>query len=180
MGLLNRFKNKTVTVSKYKMITDEGNGFFSWNGNIYQSDIVRAAIRPKARAIGKAVGKHIRQSITNGKAETKVNPEVYMRFLLEEPNSYMTGQMLQEKLAVQLELNNNAFAYIDRDVNGYPMAIYPIMAYNTEAIQDSQGETYLRFVIKNGKTVTFRYADVIHLRKISTRMRYSAKARLRH
>jgi HK97 family phage portal protein len=165
VGLFDRFRNKTVTVSKYKMITDEGNGFYSWNGNIYQSDIVRAAIRPKARAIGKAVGKHIRQTVKDGKSETKVNPDAYMRFLLEEPNPYMTGQMLQEKLAVQLELNNNAFAYIERDNNGYPMAIYPITAYTTEAIQDGQGETYLRFTIKNGKTVVFRYADIIHLRK---------------
>lgn len=165
MGLFDRFKNRTVTVSKYKMITDEGSGFYSWNGNIYQSDIVRAAIRPKARAIGKAVGKHIRQTIKDGKAETKVNPDAYMRFLLEEPNPYMTGQMLQEKLAVQLELNNNAFAYIERDINGYPMAIYPITSYTTEALQDSQGETYLRFAIKNGRTVTFRYTDIIHLRK---------------
>ena len=165
MGLFDRFKNKTVTVSKYKMITDEGNGFFGWNGKIYQSDIVRAAIRPKARAIGKAVGKHIRQTVKDGKSETKVNPDAYMRFLLEEPNPYMTGQMLQEKLAVQLELNNNAFAYIERDNNGYPMAIYPITSYTTEAIQDGQGETYLRFTIKNGKTATFRYSDIIHLRK---------------
>lgn len=165
MGLLNRFKNRAVTVSRFKMITEEPGGFFSWNGNTYQSDIVRAAIRPKARAMGKAVGKHIRQAIKDGKTETKVNPDAYMRFLLEEPNPYMTGQMLQEKLAVQLELNNNAFAYIERDINGYPMAIYPITAYFTEALQDDQGETYLRFVIKKGKTVTFRYTDVIHLRK---------------
>ena len=77
----------------------------------------------------------------------------------------MKDQMLQEKLAVQLELNNNAFAYIERDINGYPMAIYPITAYTTEALQDGQGETYLRFTIKNGKTVTLRYSDIIHLRK---------------
>ena len=57
MGIFDRFRNKTVTVSKYKMITDEGDGFYAWNGNLYQSDIVRAAIRPKSRAIGKAIGK---------------------------------------------------------------------------------------------------------------------------
>ena len=56
-------KNRTVTVSKYKMITDEGDGFYAWNGNLYQSDIVRAAIRPKARSIGKATAKHIRNEI---------------------------------------------------------------------------------------------------------------------
>lgn len=161
MGLFDRFRNRTITVSKYKLITDEGDGFYVWNGNLYQSDIVRAAIRPKARAIGKAVAKHIR----NGPDGIKVNPEPYMRFLLEEPNPYMTGQMLQEKLAVQLELNNNAFAYINRDENGYPMEIYPISAVQCEAIQDDRNELYLRFVLKNGKMVIFRYTDVIHLRK---------------
>lgn len=161
MGLFDRFKNKSVTVTKYQMVVDNGNGFYSWNGNLYKSDIVRAAIRPKARAIGKAIGKHIRQG-TDG---TKVNPDVYMKFLLEEPNPYMTGQQLQEKLITQLELNHNAFAYINRDSNGYPTEIYPIISVVTEAIQDNAGTLYLRFTLRNGKTVTFRYTDVIHLRK---------------
>ncbi|WP_252187770.1 phage portal protein [Anaeromonas frigoriresistens] len=161
MGIFNKFWNKGVTVSSYKMITDRGNGFYAWNGKLYQSDIVRSAIRPKAQAIGKIIGKHIR----NGPEGLKVNPEPYMKFLLEEPNPYMTGQMLQEKLAIQLELNNNAFAYIERDENNYPIAIYPISATSSEAIQSDQGILYLRFVLNNGKTVTFKYTDIIHLRK---------------
>jgi HK97 family phage portal protein len=166
LGLFDRFRNKTVTVTKYKLITEEGNGFYAWNGNLYQSDIVRACIRPKARAIGKVVGKHIRETVKpDGSKDIKVNPEPYIRFLLEEPNPYMTGQMLQEKLAVQLELNNNAFAYINRDENGYPMEIYPITATYCDALQNSQGETFLRFTLQSGKTVTFRYTDIIHLRK---------------
>jgi HK97 family phage portal protein len=166
LGLLDKFKNKSITVTKYKLITDSGGGFYSWNGNIYQSDIVRSAIRPKVQAIGKIVGKHIRETIrADNKKEIKVNPDVYMRFLLEEPNPYMTGQMLQEKLATQLELNNNAFAYIKRDENSYPTEIYPITATVCEAVQDEMGEVYLRFYLKNNKTATFRYSDVIHLRK---------------
>ena len=157
MGILDRFKNRAVTVSKYKLMTDEGNGFYAWNGNLYQSDIVRAAIRPKARAIGKATAKHIRND--------SINPDVYMKFLLEEPNPYMTGQMLQEKMITQLELNNNAFAYISRDDNGYPMEIYPITASSATALQNNQGELFLQFILNQGKTVTFRYSDIIHLRK---------------
>jgi HK97 family phage portal protein len=148
------------------MITDEGDGFYAWNGNLYQSDIVRSAIRPKVRAIGKTVGKHIRESIKpDGGKEIKVNPEPYIRFLLEEPNPYMTGQMLQEKIATQLELNNNAFAYINRDENGYPMEIYPITSTACEALQNSQNEIFLKFTLRTGRDVTFRYTDVIHLRK---------------
>ena len=166
MGILNKFKNKTVTVSKYQLITDMGDGFYSYNGNMYRSDIVRSAIRPKAQAIGKIVGKHIRETTKeDGSRDLKVNPEIYMKFLLEEPNPYMTGQMLQEKLAVQLELTNNAFAYIQRDSNGYPLAIYPIITSSCEAIQNDQLELFLRFTTNKGKIFTFKYTDVIHLRK---------------
>jgi len=161
VGLLDRFrKNNAVTISTYKLVTDTGGGFYAWNGSLYQSDIIRACIRPKARAIGKSVAKHIRKD-ANG---LKVNPDVYMRFLLEEPNPVMTGQQLQEKLAVQLELNNNAFAYIQRDTVGYPTAIYPIIATSVDALQSTSGELYLRFQVK-GKIYTFAYADIIHLRK---------------
>lgn len=161
MGFLDRFKNKEVSVSKYQMITDKGNGFFAWNGNIYKSDVVRSAIRPKVQAIGKTIAKHIR----NSQEGLKVNPEVYMKFLLEEPNPYMTGQMLQEKMATHLELNNNAFAYINRDENGYPSEIYPITAMATEAVKNGAGELFLRFTFTDGKTSTFKYTDIIHLRK---------------
>ncbi len=166
IGLLDRFRNKTVSVTKYKLISDAGGGYYSFGGNLYYSDIVRAAIRPKAQAIGKIVGKHIRETIrADGSKDIKVNPEAYMRFLLEEPNPYMTGQMLQEKLAVQLELNHNAFAYIEKDENDYPVAIYPINAAVGEAVQNYNGELFLRFTLKSGKIVTFRYTNIIHLRK---------------
>lgn len=163
MGFFDRFKkeNKAVSVTRYEMMTDAGGGFYAWNGKIYQSDVVRSAIRPKARAIGKAIGKHIRKSVEG----LQVNPDAYMRFLLEEPNPYMTGQQMQEKLITHLELNNNAFAYVNRDENGFPYEIYPITATSTDAIKDGRGQLYLKFTLVNGKSVTFRYTDIIHLRK---------------
>lgn len=165
MGIFNRKKNAAIATG-YKIITDQGEGFYSWNGNLYKSDVVRAAIRPKARAIGKTIGKHIRETVNEDGTKTlQVNPEPYIRFLLEEPNPYMTGQMLQEKLAVQLELNNNAFAYIMRDENGYPMEIYPITTSSCKAFYDKQNELYIQFVIKNRRTVNIRYTNIIHLRK---------------
>lgn len=163
LGFFNIFKNKAVTITSYKMITENQNGFYSYNGKLYQSDIVRSCIRPKAQAIGKILGKHIRQD-SSGKG-LKVNPEPYIRFLLEEPNPYMTGQMLQEKLTVQLMLNNNSFAYIQRDENYYPIAIYPIVSSNVDVLQDDNSVLYLKFLLKNSKYCTFRYSDIIHLRR---------------
>ena len=167
MGLFQRlFRNKTpanIPNEGYRLelVTDRGNGFYSWRGSLYQSDIVRSCVRPRAKAIGKLVAKHIRE----GPEGTQVNPEPYMRFLLEEPNPYMTGQMLQEKLSVQLSLNNNAFALIIRDDYGYPMQIYPIPCVSVQAEYDKSGNLLLKFLLRNGKSRTFYYRDIIHLRQ---------------
>lgn len=142
------------------MITDKGNGFYAWNGKLYESDIVRACIRPRVKAVGKLVAKHVRKDM-NG---IKINPEPYIRFLLEEPNPYMTGQMLQEKVINQLALNNNAFILIIRDEYGYPYELYPIPCLTVEAIYNLSGDLFLRFYFQNGKTGTFPYTEIIHLR----------------
>src|SRR5690625_4867240 len=116
---------KHQPVTTYKLINDLGDGFYAWNGSVYKSDIIRACIRPKARATGKLIGKHIRDN-PNGFMD---NPDINIKMLLQDPNPLMSGQMLQEKLAVQLELNNNAFALIKRDQEAFiPNAIYPIPA----------------------------------------------------
>lgn len=146
-----------------KMITVRGDSFYSWNGKLYESDIVRACIRPKVKAIGKLVGKHIRDDPREG--GLKVNPEANIRFLLSEPNPYMTGQQMQEKVANQLCLNNNAFILMVRDENGKPMQLYPIPCASAEAKYNAQGELFLKFLYNNGKTGIFRYTDIIHLKQ---------------
>ena len=152
-------KNKVQTVTVYKLIEERGSGYYSYSGNLYKSDLVRACIRPKAQAIGKSIAKHIR----HGADQLVINPEPYIRFILEEPNPYMSGQMLQEKLIGQLMLNNNSYAFIQRDANGLPVGIYPIQAEQVTAYE-SAGALYLRFLVK-GKNYTFDYADIIHLRR---------------
>ena len=166
IGILDRILGRSVEQTRVQMVTEHGNGFMAWNGKIYQSDVVRACIRPKVKAVGKLVGKHLRRTLQkDGAQRLDVNPEPYIRFLLEEPNPYMTGQKLQEKLATQLCLNNNAFAVVIRDENGYPAELYPIPALSAEAIYDKTGALYLKFLFRNGKSYTFPYMDIIHLRQ---------------
>src|SRR5690554_3703563 len=161
LNKIRRFFNRSPTTIRLELVREHGNGFYSWGGNLYQSDVVRSCIRPFCLAAGKLQAKHIRQRADG----LKVNPDLYMKILLEEPNPFMTGQQLQEKLAVQLALNNNAFAVIVRDENGYPMQIYPVPAMGVEALYDQQGQLYLKFTLRTGKTVTFAYNDVVHLRQ---------------
>src|SRR5690554_3911693 len=161
LNKIRRFFNRSPTTIRLELVRERGNSFYSWGGNLYQLDIVRSCVRPFYKAVGKLQAKHIRQ--TDG--GLKVNPDLYMKMVLEEPNPFMTGQQLQEKLAIQLALNNNAFAAIIRDENGYPMQIYPVPAMGVEALYDQQGQLYLKFTLRTGKTVTFAYNDVVHLRQ---------------
>lgn len=152
MKLFSRLKNVLKT-EQYKMITDTGNGFYAWNGKLYQSDIVRACIKPKTKAIGKAVATHIRKTITEN--VTKLEKTLFRTSdFTEEPNEYMTGQVMQEKVANQLALNNNAFILILRDAYGLPCALYPIPC---TAVETKYIDTvlYLKFYFQNGKSNTF-------------------------
>lgn len=138
------------------------NGFYAWQGDLYRSDIIRACLRPFYKSVGKLVAKQVRE---NGKGELMINPDAYVRILLEEPNPYMTGQMLQERLAIQFKLNNNAFAFILRDEGGYAKEIYPLNASGVQAKYDKDGVLFLEFTMRNGRVLTFYYSDVIHLRQ---------------
>jgi len=158
----NKKKETKQDKSVIQMVTTAGEYYYSWNGKLYESDIVRACIRPKVKAISKLVGKHIRDD-PNG--TLKVNPDVNIKFMLEEPNPYMTAQQMQEKVGNQLCLNNNAFILIVRDENGKAMQLYPIPCTLVETKYGNDGELFLKFQYPNGKSGIFRYSDIIHLRQ---------------
>src|SRR5690606_691187 len=141
-------------------ITDHGSWYRTWDGSLYKSDIVRAAIRPKAKAIGKLTAMHIRETA----GQLQVNPEPYLRMLLEEPNPYSGGQMFRERLATLLQLNNNAFVQIVRDQDGLPQQLYIIPAATAEAILRPDGSLWVRLQLTDGDVLELPYKDVIQLR----------------
>jgi HK97 family phage portal protein len=144
-----------------KTVSSSSGGFYNWSGNIYQSDIIRSCIRPISEAVGKAIPKHIRQTAD----KFEINPEPYIKYLLSDPNPYMSGQMMQEKLIVALMLSNNAFAFINHDEYGYPIQIIPLSVISAEKKYDNSGKLSLKFSLKNGSTLTADYEDIIHLRR---------------
>lgn len=160
MRFFDRFKNKSPVKTRYELIVEDGNGFFVWDDKLYKSDIIRACIKPKVKALGKLVPKHVRET----ESGIKLNPDPNLKFMLEQPNPYMSSQMLIEKMSAQLILNGNAFAYINRDEFGYATEIYPISASSVEAKYDGTGLLYLKFLSKNGKQLLYPYSNIIHLR----------------
>jgi len=157
------FGNKTdgtPLMKRFELVSSSDSSFYPWNGKLFESDIIRAAIRPKANAVGKLNAKHIR-----GLGDSmKINPEPLIKAILEQPNPYMSMQDFLTKMTFQRELNHNAFAYIKRDDFGNPAEVYPVPYSSIELFEQNQ-EVYLRFMFWTGKYITVPYTDVIHLRK---------------
>ena len=159
------FSNKEKETAVLKMVTEIGNGYYTWNGKLFHSDIVRACIKPMTKAVGKIIPKHIyTHKNREGVEVIDVNPRTNIRFLLEEPNEYMSGQMFQEKMSNQLALNGNAFALILYDSFGNPAGLYPIPCTAVEAKYDQAGMLHLKFYLRNGKYLEVPYSEIIHLR----------------
>ena len=153
------------TVHTFKMLNDENSTFYNWNGKLYDSSTIRTAVGTNAIHAGKLNPKHIRY--TNG--QVNVSPNDNIKHLLRRPNMYMNMFDFNYKMMAQRELNNNAFAYIDRDNNVPGMlgikGIYPLEASRVEVLEDDNNNIYLKFIFRNGLYKIAPYTDVIHIRK---------------
>ena len=127
-------------LQKFQLLNSYEATFTPWDGKIYNNDIVRSCIRPKANAIGKLNPIHIR---TVGE-DVSYNPNANIKYLLRFPNKYMNMQKLLEKMMNQRELTNNSFGFIQKDALGKPMAIFPIPTSNVELYEDSNGDLYAK------------------------------------
>lgn len=156
----NKGDAQTQPTKRFELISTSSSQYYAWNGQTFDNDIVRSAVRPKANAIGKLTPKHVRGFGTG----MMINPDPAIRAILERPNPYMSMQDFLVKMTFARELTHNAFAYIKRDALGYPLEIYPIPTGNVELFEVA-GEVYVKFQFWTGKNITVPYTDLIHLRK---------------
>lgn len=167
---MGKFSNfiKRVTSSKgfsrVELVTQNNSNFFLWGNKAYDSDTVRACVNAQALRFSKLQLKHIREIDKDSGKDLVINPEPYIKFLLEEPNPYTTMDMLLYKTSVQLSLSGNAFWLIIRDENGLPTELYFIPAKSVNDLYDNNGHLVYEFIVGNAQTFRFDSADIIHLR----------------
>ena len=158
-------KPKYKYINTYKMLNDSSSAFYNWNGKIYDSSVARTAIGTNGINAGKLNPKHIRKH----EQTIEVSPNNNIKNLLMYPNKFMTMFDFLQKMMIQREENNNAFAYIDRDKNVPGMngilGIYPLNCSSVELYEDEENNLYIEFRFRNGQTKFASYNDVIHIRK---------------
>ena len=136
--------------------------FTTWNGDAYSSDIYRGAVDAIARNAGKLKGAHIINYGDNNHVEKDCRLN---RLLQVQPNPFMNAYDLLYKITTHYYLYNNAFILIQRDDMGEPVGLYPINTSGVTFLNDQRGTLYCQFDFRNGKQMTFLYADLVHLRR---------------
>ena len=156
---------KYKIINNFKLLNNSDSTFYQWNGKIYDNNTVRTAIGTNGMNAGKLNPKHIR----NYEKEIIVSPNKNLERILKNPNKYMTIFDFIQKMMIQRDINNNAFAYIDRDPNIQGMdgilGIYPLEASAVDLLEDEKSNLYIKFRFRNGETKIASYTDVIHIRK---------------
>lgn len=131
--------------------------FSSFGDNIYDSAVVRSCIHTIANSVAKLKPIHMKNgSVANGKVS----------YLLSvKPNIYMDAFSFYYKVVTNLYCKNNAFIYIDRDMMGNVIGLYPINYSSIEMLEDRQGNPFARFTFFGGQRVTMPYESIVHLRR---------------
>ena len=146
----------TLTNTRFELINDYSSTFFNYEGDLYDSDIVRSCIHAIASNAAKLKPRHI----YDGQSKASSNLE---KLLQLRPNPYMNTYDFIYKVVSQLYSTNNAYIYVKYEY-GKIVGLYPINYSNAE-LKEYKGEMYITFTFLTGKSVTIPYVEIIHLRK---------------
>jgi HK97 family phage portal protein len=138
MGLFDRlFGNRPKPAGRYegqfKLLNGYTPRFTSWNGSIYESDLIRAAINARATHISKL---EIR---IDGTAKPALR-----RKLSYNPNEFQTWSQFLYRLSTILDVHNSAFIVPIYDQYGEPSGIYAPLPDSCEFVQYG-GRIYMRY-----------------------------------
>lgn len=144
MGLFDfLFKKKPDPTGKYegefRTLTGYEPRFTAWDKNLYESELIRAAIGARATHISK-----LSIQIT-GAARPALQ-----RKLKRAPNELQTWSQFLYRLSTILDMHNTAFIVPVYDQYGEPSGIYAPLPERCEVVQYG-GKPYLKYTFQGGK-----------------------------
>lgn len=140
----------------FKTLTGYTPAFTSWNGMIYESLLVRAAIHARATHVSKL------RIVFQGTAKAKIRRRLQLR-----PNDWQTWGQFLYRLDTILDVHNTAVIVPVLDDFGETVGIYPVLPTLCE-LREYQGTVYLRYTFANGE----RAAVEFHRCGIMTKFQY--------
>ena len=134
-------KTEIKADSYFKALTAYSPVFHSWNGSLYESELVRSAIDARARHIAKLKVEVI------GSARPSLATRLKVR-----PNSFQTWYQFMYRLSTILDMHNTAFIVPVVDKYGDTVGMFPVLPTKCEILQTKDGTPVLRYEFADKKT----------------------------
>lgn len=122
--------------------------FVSWGGELYEMEIVRAAIHATANHASKLSVKIL------GSADPKLQTK-----LRRGPNEWQTWGQFLYRLSTILDMQNTAFIIPVFDDFGNVNGIFPALPSQCEYFPDTDGNQWLKYNFLTGKSTRIALAD---------------------
>ena len=144
MGLIDRLFGKpkatgAVSDSRFETITAYSPVFTSWGGQIYESELVRAAVDARARHVGKL--KYTMEGSAHRALYTATKTE---------PNPWYTWPQFLERCSNIYDIENNLFIVPVLDRFGEITGYFPVLPSVCEVVGHG-GVPYLKYTFMNGQ-----------------------------
>ena len=122
--------------------------FHTWNGSVFESDLIRAALDAHGRHAAKL------QFNISGSAKPNLGSRLKV-----QPNPYQTWSQFQYRTAVILYARNTAFLVPTRGEYGEPNGVIGIVPQRWELVEYN-GTPYIRFTLENNKRLACSLYEV--------------------
>ena len=152
MGLFDavfgRRKTAEPQSTVYQTLTAYQPTFRTWGGQIYESELVRAAVDAKARHAAKL--QYSMEGTARPKLYTATKPA---------PNPWMTWAKFMERCSNIYDVQNNLFIVPILDDMGEVTGFFPALPSECEVV-DVRGEPYLKFTFIRGQKKSIKLSRV--------------------
>ena len=137
--------------SVFKMLNGYTPRFTSYEGGVYESELIRAAINARATHVSKL------QVDISGSAKPALQNK-----LQHGPNEFQTWGQFLYRLSTILDVHNTAFITPVYDQYGQPSGVYSPLPSRCEVVQ-YDGVPFLRYSFNNGKraAIEFDYCGIM-------------------
>ena len=146
-------QQKAVKMAReyFKTLTAYRPVFHTWQGSIYESELIRAAIGAKARHISKL------KFETVGSAKPGLQAK-----LRQGPNKFMTWSQFLARVSTILDIHNTSFVVPVKDDDLITTGYYPALPTSCEIIE-FRGEPWVRITFANNQKGAVRASECVIL-----------------
>lgn len=153
MGLFEKIfgtKKETFRPSgTWETLTAYRPSFHTWQGELYEVELVRAAIDARARHSAKL------KIELSGSAKPKL-----MNKLKRRPNDFQTWYQFLYRLSTILDMQNTAFIIPTLGEFGEITGVFSLLPSTCEIVKDSKDQAWIRYTFANGQRASIELSRV--------------------